>query len=99
MKTIFVGTHSIWKVSSKGYSKAEVAEKMGADVEDIDFVEYSEVEYILKDVPTEFRSVLSYMAYERGHSAGEDEVVLHLKELVSNLKPAIDAYTIRLSKH
>jgi len=50
------------------------------------------------DTPIEFRSVLSYMAYERGHSAGEDEVFNILSNLVSELKPAIEAYTTRIKK-
>ena len=51
---------------------------------------------LLEQVPVEFRSVLSSMAYDRGHSAGEDEVILILKDLVNELKPAIEQYTQRI---
>lgn len=44
---------------------------------------------ILANVPEEFRSALSYMAYERGHSAGEEEVISILRGLVDALKEPI----------
>lgn len=54
--------------------------------------------FILSMVPEEFRSVLSTMAYDRGHSAGIEEVVSILEQLVYDLTPAIMKYTVRL-KH
>ena len=47
---------------------------------------------LLEQVPVEFRSILSEMAYDRGHSAGEDEVVSILRSLVADLKPAIENF-------
>lgn len=47
---------------------------------------------LLEQVPVEFRSVLSNMAYDRDHSAGEDEVVSILEGLVADLKPAIQSF-------
>ena len=52
---------------------------------------------ILQRVPEEFRSTLSYMAYERGHSAGAVEVEGILKGLISDLLPAIQAFEKRLT--
>lgn len=52
----------------------------------------NEHDALLETVPVEFRSVLSYMAYERGHSAGELEVLLILKDLIHDLKPAIEEF-------
>ena len=51
---------------------------------------------ILGDIPDEFKSALSYMAYERGHSAGYEEVIIHLQDLVSNLQEPIDEFRERL---
>jgi hypothetical protein len=52
---------------------------------------------ILKDIPEEFKSALSYMAYERGHSAGNEEIVNELRGLVSDLQQAIEDYTKRIT--
>lgn len=49
----------------------------------------SKTDELLSQVPEEFRSALSYMAYESGHSAGEEEVLCHLHSLIDGLKPAI----------
>jgi hypothetical protein len=53
---------------------------------------------ILADIPVEFHSVLSYMAYERGHSSGYEECISILNDLVTNLKPAIESYRYTLIK-
>jgi hypothetical protein len=53
---------------------------------------------LLAVLPEEFRSTLSSMAYDRGHSAGLEEVVSILDQLVYDLTPAIMAYTNRLTK-
>jgi hypothetical protein len=50
----------------------------------------------LERVPEEFRSVISSMAYDRGHSAGRDEVLLYIRNYVHELQPAIHAFEIRL---
>jgi hypothetical protein len=55
-------------------------------------------EYILRDVPKELHSSFSWMAYEKGHAYGQDEVVSHLKGLVDDLLPAILAYGTRVKK-
>lgn len=51
---------------------------------------------LLKDVPEEFKSAMSYMAYEDGHSAGHEEVINILRGLVSDLLPSIKAFEKRL---
>lgn len=51
---------------------------------------------LLKDIPKEFHGPLEYIAYQQGHSCGESEVLSILGDLVENLKPAIDAFTIRM---
>ena len=91
--------HKEWKIIKYGKSLQEIADKLGCSVSDFEvLVTYSETDWILRDVPEEFRSRLSYMAYERGHSAGESEITLILEELVSNLLPCIKAFEERLTK-
>ena len=51
---------------------------------------------LLQELPEEFRSAISYYAYEQGHSAGIEEIVNHLSELVGILKEPIAKYTERL---
>lgn len=64
---------------------------------DATFVE--EQEYLLKLIPEEFRSWASYYAYAHGHSAGESECLLHLRELVlGGLAEAIQKYTVIINK-
>jgi hypothetical protein len=51
---------------------------------------------ILLQVPIEFRSVLDYMAYEKGHAFGYDEVIGILEGLVNSLSPAIVEFETRI---
>ncbi len=53
---------------------------------------------ILKDIPEEFHGTFSAMSYERGHSAGYEECICHLKGLVSDLKDPIKKFQERLLK-
>jgi len=54
-------------------------------------------EALLERVPLEFRSAISYMAYERSHAYGVDEVYNTMLGLVNDLQPAIHAYGIRIA--
>lgn len=54
---------------------------------------------LLKDIPEAFHSWASVTAYEDGHSAGMEEVICLLRNLVSGIKPAIAAYRAELTKH
>lgn len=54
-------------------------------------------DWILQQVPEEFRSTLSYMAYECGHSSGEAEVQMLLESLINDLAPVIEKYTKRIT--
>ncbi len=53
---------------------------------------------IMGGIPEEFQSILSYMAYERGHSAGEDEILRILGSLVYDFRPAIEKFENRIRK-
>jgi len=52
----------------------------------------NKMDELLLRIPEEFHSILTYMAYERGHNAGEDEVYCILTNLVEDLKPAIKEF-------
>ena len=44
---------------------------------------------LLTQLPVQFRSVLSSMAYERGHSGGMEEIISILSSLITDLLPTI----------
>jgi hypothetical protein len=52
---------------------------------------------LLKDVPNEFKGALSYMAYERGHSSGHEEVINELRMLISDLQEPIKSFGERIA--
>lgn len=54
---------------------------------------------ILAKVPLEFRAALSYRAYEDGHSAGYEEVLNILTDLVDDLITPITEYTKRIQQN
>ena len=54
-------------------------------------------EELLNELPPEFRSAVSYHAYERGHAYGHSEVFIHVAELVNLLEKPIAEYTKRLT--
>jgi len=47
---------------------------------------------LLIQLPSQFRSAISYMAYERGHSAGHEEVLGILSGLIFDLLPSIQQF-------
>jgi len=51
---------------------------------------------VLKDLPEEFRSCISSMSYERGHSAGYEECLIHVKGYVRDLKDPIEKFKNRI---
>ena len=53
---------------------------------------------ILAQLPEEFRSLLSYQAYEQGHSAGQDEIDSILVGLAYDFSEAWRKYTARTGK-
>ena len=54
--------------------------------------------YILRNIPAEFHSALSYMAYEKGHAYGPSEIRLHLKELAGGLESSFEKYEKRIKE-
>lgn len=98
MSRIFHAKHKEWGVEGYFASGEDAANRMGCNIGDLEFTEMEKTDYLLKAVPEEFRSRLAYMAYERGHSAGESEVELILEGLVSDLLPCIAAFESRIRK-
>ena len=98
MSKVFVGHHKEWGIARTGTSKEDVVNKIGCDtVDDLTFTEIEKTDYLLRDVPEEFKSRLSYMAYEDCHAYGQDEIESKLSDLVSDLLPCIKAFEKRLT--
>jgi len=53
---------------------------------------------LLQDIPEEFRGTISYMAYEHGHSAGYEEVIILIQDLVSNFEEPIQKFEKRIKE-
>ena len=51
---------------------------------------------LLKQIPPEFRSALSGMAYEDGHYAGYEEVLSILRGLINSLEEPIANFEKRI---
>jgi len=97
MSKVFVGHHKEWGIARTGATKEDAANKIGCQVDDLTFTEIEKEDYILMDVPEEFKSRLSYMAYEDGHAYGQEEVESKLSDLVNDLLPCIKAFEKRLT--
>ena len=67
-----------------------------ADDHEISEIDIDTEEFILRNVPPELKSPLSGFAYDKAHSYGHDETKSYLKELVSDLLPAILSYGKRM---
>jgi hypothetical protein len=97
MKQLVQAMHKTWYCKCEGATIEEAAKTIGCNVDELEIVNvYKGEEIYLRYVPKEFWSALSSMAYQRGHSAGEDECMSNLHELVFDLKDAIDAFEKRL---
>ena len=48
------------------------------------------------NIPIEFRSFLSHMAYEIGHAYSYDEVFIHLQDFVYGIKDPIKTFEKRI---
>jgi hypothetical protein len=53
---------------------------------------------LLQDISEEFRGAISYMAYEHGHSAGYEEVIILVQDLVSNFEEPIQKFEKRIKE-
>jgi hypothetical protein len=55
-------------------------------------------EEILTGLPAEFRTFLRSQAWDRGHSAGFEEVINILKSLTADFREAFEKYQMNLSQ-
>lgn len=51
---------------------------------------------ILARLPLELQAPISWLAYERGHAYGYQEVLIHLQDMVDNLEVPIRTYGQRM---
>ena len=97
MSKIFTGEHKAFGLVGVGTSAQDAADKIGFPIDELIITEMEKTDYLLRDVPEEFKSRLSYMAYEDGHAYGEEEVESILSNLVSELLPCIKDFEKRLT--
>lgn len=96
MKTpIYLATSKTYGINEYNEDRNLLTERHSW-AEDLVITEKDYDEWLLESIPVEFRGPLSYMAYEDGHHAGEDEVNSILRSLIHDLRPAIEAYTKRI---
>lgn len=100
---IVTGKYIPWGITEIGKTREEVLSKLFLSVDlmlesEVEWKVYEDSEYLLRDIPEEFHGPLSYIAYEQGHSAGQDEVNLILSGLVNDLAPAIKKFQQRLTQ-
>ena len=81
------------KLARKHHSNFEIYPPLSLMTPD-EFKE--EQDKLLKDIPKEFHGAFSGVAWDNGHSAGLEEVILVLSDLISNFKQSIEDYEKRL---
>ncbi len=96
MSKVYQGHHPQWGLRAIGTSREEVIGKIGCEESELVFTEIEKSDFILREVPEEFKFVLNGMAYDRGHYAGEEECELILEGLVNDLLPAIKDFQARI---
>jgi hypothetical protein len=98
MNIQYQATSAIYNIQSELFPTKEVLKNYYDWAEDLEIkeIDVDDRDYILRDVPEEFKSPAYWAAYESGHSAGEEEVASYLREFVSDFLPAILAYGIRM---
>jgi hypothetical protein len=97
MSKVFTGEHKAFGLVGVGTSAQDAADKIGFPIDELIITEMEKTDYLLRDVPEEFKSRLSYMAYEDGHAYGQDEIESKLSDLVSDLLPCIKDFEKRLT--
>lgn len=95
MKNVYYATSKKYNISNFSENKQQLIQDNNW-MEDLVITEIPRNEWLLSQVPVEFRDVLSYSAYEKGHYAGEEEVAIILENMIWELKPAIDKFEARI---
>jgi hypothetical protein len=57
---------------------------------------YLKQEELLKELPEEFHKPLAWIAYDRSHASGYDEILSTLKEMIFHLKEPIKKFEERI---
>lgn len=90
--------HKEWGIEMNGDTLNYIAEALGCEVSDLEILwEKTEQDFWLEKLPVEFRSAFSYYAYQKGHSAGEEETLSILKEMIEEFLPSIKKFEERLT--
>jgi len=88
MSKIYIGHHKTWNINVLGKTPKECADSIGCEIADLKLEEMEKTDYLLLQVPEEFRSLLDSMAYER--------VEAILTDLIHDLAPMIQAFEKRI---
>ena len=93
---LYIPTSKLYNLPRDTFHNKEELLSNYSWAEDLFIEEIEERDYFSGQLPPEFRSVISYQAYERGHSAGQEEIDLILRGLVNDLLPAIKEFEKRI---
>lgn len=96
MGKLYIPTSKKYQIKREAYESLDIVKNYHDWIDDLVIEEIEERDWLSEQLPPEFRSVLSYRAYEDGHSAGQEEVDLIFRGLVLDLLPAIQAFEKRI---
>lgn len=89
---LYIPTSKKYQIKREAFESLETLKIYHDWRDDLVIEEIEERDWLSEQLPPEFRGPLSYMAWERGHSAGQDEVDMIFRGLVTDLLPAIQAF-------
>ncbi len=93
---LYIPTSKKYQIKREAYESLDIVKNYHGWIDDLVIEEIEERDWLSEQLPPEFRGPLSYMAWEHGHSAGEEEVNSIFRNLVTDLLPAIQAFEKRI---
>lgn len=87
-----------WHLSPLYVGDLKDAPDMGGEKWEV-VQEMTFLEYATKDLPPEFAAFVSYNAYERGHSAGQEEINGIAEGLAADLLPHVQEFIRRTGEN
>ena len=96
MSKLYIPTSKKYQIKREAFESLETLKNYHDWMDDLVIEEIEERDWLSEQLPPEFRGPLAYLAYERGHSAGQDEVDMIFRNLVTDLLPAIKAFESRI---
>lgn len=96
MSKLYIPTSKKYQIKREAFENIEVLKGYHGWMDDLAIEEIEERDWLSEQLPPEFRSVLSYRAYEQSHAWGEEEVNNTFRSLVTDLLPAIQAFEKRI---